>query len=166
MAVNTSTQYDQITSICRDLFKKKMVDYGSAWRILRLTSLTDQIFIKAQRIRTLAIAELQRIFDEVDVIITPATASTAPPISSDALPDGESNLEVLTELMRFATMANLTGLPALSIPVGYDDKGLPIGMQFIGKAWEEAMLFRLAKVVESGVKNRKPSRWYQILNTK
>ena len=53
MAVNTSTQYDQITSICRDLFKKKMVDYGSAWRILRLTSLTDQIFIKAQRIRGL-----------------------------------------------------------------------------------------------------------------
>ncbi|MDC1417032.1 DUF1599 domain-containing protein [Flavobacteriaceae bacterium] len=53
MAVNTSTQYDQITSICRDLFKKKMMDYGSAWRILRLTSLTDQIFIKAQRIRGL-----------------------------------------------------------------------------------------------------------------
>jgi hypothetical protein len=53
LAVNTSTQYDQITSICRDLFKKKMVDYGSAWRILRLTSLTDQIFIKAQRIRGL-----------------------------------------------------------------------------------------------------------------
>ena len=53
MATNTSTQYDQITSICRDLFKKKMTDYGSAWRILRLTSLTDQIFIKAQRIRGL-----------------------------------------------------------------------------------------------------------------
>ena len=53
MATNTSTQYDHIASICRDLFKKKMTDYGSAWRILRLTSLTDQIFIKAQRIRGL-----------------------------------------------------------------------------------------------------------------
>ena len=53
MAINTSIQYDEITSICKDLFIKKMSDYGSAWRILRLTSLTDQIFIKAQRIRGL-----------------------------------------------------------------------------------------------------------------
>ena len=53
VASNTSKQYDQITTICRDLFFKKMTDYGSAWRILRLTSLTDQIFIKAQRIRGL-----------------------------------------------------------------------------------------------------------------
>ena len=53
VASNTSKQYDQITTICRDLFLKKMTDYGSAWRILRLTSLTDQIFIKAQRIRGL-----------------------------------------------------------------------------------------------------------------
>ena len=61
MAVNTSTQYDKITSICRDLFKKKMVDYGSAWRILRLTSLTDQIFIKAQRIRGLQINKERKV---------------------------------------------------------------------------------------------------------
>ena len=53
MAIKTSIQYDQVTSICKDLFIKKMSDYGSAWRILRLTSLTDQIFIKAQRIRGL-----------------------------------------------------------------------------------------------------------------
>tara|TARA_B100000780_G_scaffold56753_1_gene35977 strand:+ start:6930 stop:7472 length:543 start_codon:yes stop_codon:yes gene_type:complete len=53
LAINTSNQYDQIVTICRELFKKKMADYGSAWRILRLTSLTDQIFIKAQRIRGL-----------------------------------------------------------------------------------------------------------------
>ncbi|WP_395046159.1 DUF1599 domain-containing protein, partial [Flavobacterium sp.] len=50
---NTSQQYDAIITICRDLFTKKMKDYGSAWRILRLPSLTDQIFIKAQRIRSL-----------------------------------------------------------------------------------------------------------------
>jgi len=53
VAINTSIQYDEDTSICKDLFIKKMSDYGSAWRILRLTSLTDQIFIKAQRIRGL-----------------------------------------------------------------------------------------------------------------
>ncbi|MEN8817014.1 MAG: DUF1599 domain-containing protein [Nonlabens sp.] len=49
----TSQQYDAVISQCRDLFSKKMKDYGSAWRILRLPSLTDQIFIKAQRIRGL-----------------------------------------------------------------------------------------------------------------
>ena len=49
----TSKQYDKITAKCRALFVDKMSDYGSAWRILRLPSLTDQIFIKAQRIRQL-----------------------------------------------------------------------------------------------------------------
>lgn len=50
---NTLKQYDKVITVCRDLFVKKMKDYGSAWRILRLPSLTDQIFIKAQRIRSL-----------------------------------------------------------------------------------------------------------------
>ena len=49
----TSKQYDNVINECRSLFIKKMSDYGSAWRILRLPSLTDQIFIKAQRIRQL-----------------------------------------------------------------------------------------------------------------
>ena len=50
---NTSKQYDDVIEKCRSLFINKMKDYGSAWRILRLPSLTDQIFIKAQRIRQL-----------------------------------------------------------------------------------------------------------------
>ncbi|MFD0862275.1 DUF1599 domain-containing protein [Sungkyunkwania multivorans] len=50
---DTSKQYDKVIEHCRELFNNKMKDYGSAWRILRLPSLTDQIFIKAQRIRSL-----------------------------------------------------------------------------------------------------------------
>ncbi len=50
---DTSKQYNDVITQCRDLFMNKMKDYGSAWRILRLPSLTDQIFIKAQRIRGL-----------------------------------------------------------------------------------------------------------------
>jgi len=50
---DTSKQYDAVIDTCKNLFIKKMSDYGSAWRILRLPSLTDQIFIKAQRIRGL-----------------------------------------------------------------------------------------------------------------
>ncbi|MEO5788640.1 MAG: DUF1599 domain-containing protein [Gelidibacter sp.] len=60
---NTSKQYDAVIEKCRTLFVNKMSDYGSAWRILRLPSLTDQIFIKAQRIRGLQ-QNAQRKVDE------------------------------------------------------------------------------------------------------
>ncbi len=49
----TAQEYDIIIDTCRDIFLKKMHDYGTAWRILRTTSITDQIFIKANRIRSL-----------------------------------------------------------------------------------------------------------------
>lgn len=58
---DTSKQYDNVITTCRDLFIKKMSDYGSAWRILRLPSLTDQIFIKAQRIRGLQQNDVQKV---------------------------------------------------------------------------------------------------------
>ncbi|WP_310557814.1 DUF1599 domain-containing protein [Flavobacterium sp.] len=60
----TSQQYDSVIAICRSLFINKMKDYGSAWRILRLPSLTDQIFIKTQRIRSLQENEVQKIVDD------------------------------------------------------------------------------------------------------
>jgi len=65
VATETSYHYDQITSKCRDLFEKKMKDYGSAWRILRLSSLTDQIFIKAQRIRSIEEKGSQKVEDDI-----------------------------------------------------------------------------------------------------
>ena len=58
---NTIKQYDSVIDVCRELFHKKMKDYGSAWRILRLASLTDQIFIKAQRIRELQKNSVRKI---------------------------------------------------------------------------------------------------------
>jgi hypothetical protein len=61
---NTSQEYDKVIGICRDLFIKKMTDYGSAWRILRLPSLTDQIFIKAQRIRSLQENEVRKVDED------------------------------------------------------------------------------------------------------
>ena len=61
---NTSQQYDAIIKICRDLYSKKMTDYGSAWRILRLPSLTDQLFIKAQRIRGLQENEVRKVDED------------------------------------------------------------------------------------------------------
>jgi len=58
---NTSKQYDDVIEKCRSLFINKMADYGSSWRILRLPSLTDQIFIKAQRIRMLQENEVRKV---------------------------------------------------------------------------------------------------------
>ncbi len=63
---DTSAQYDAVVDECRSLFMKKMKDYGCAWRILRLPSLTDQIFIKAQRIRGLQENEVRKV-DEGEV---------------------------------------------------------------------------------------------------
>ena len=61
---NTSLEYDKVIAICRSLFNKKMTDYGCAGRILRLPSLTDQIFIKAQRIRSLQENEVRKIDED------------------------------------------------------------------------------------------------------
>ena len=62
----TEENFDAIISECHNLFNKKMIDYGSAWRILRLSSLTDQIFIKAQRIRSIEEKGKQQVIDSID----------------------------------------------------------------------------------------------------
>lgn len=61
---NTSQEYDQVIAKCRQLYINKMKDYGSAWRVLRLPSLTDQIFIKAQRIRSLQENETRKVDED------------------------------------------------------------------------------------------------------
>ena len=63
---NTAQQYDQVRSICTDIFTKKLHDYGPAWRILRPSSLTDQIYIKARRIRELEIKQQQQIDEGIE----------------------------------------------------------------------------------------------------
>ncbi|MFN2261811.1 MAG: DUF1599 domain-containing protein [Psychroflexus sp.] len=63
---NTNQQYDEVVDKCRELFLNKAKDYGTAWRILRLTSLTDQIYIKAQRIRSLQENKTQKIQENQD----------------------------------------------------------------------------------------------------
>ncbi|MDD4426854.1 MAG: DUF1599 domain-containing protein [Paludibacter sp.] len=57
----TDKQYDQVAAICRDVFTKKMKDYGASWRILRTQSVTDQIFIKANRIRSIEIKGVTKV---------------------------------------------------------------------------------------------------------
>ena len=65
METQTVSEYNEVIGLCKELFKKKTLDYGTAWRILRLPSLTDQIFIKAQRIRSIQEKGIQKVNDPV-----------------------------------------------------------------------------------------------------
>ncbi len=62
---DTSAQYDKVINTCKDVFIKKAKDYGTSWRVLRMISIADQIFIKAQRIRTIQEIKEQKISDDI-----------------------------------------------------------------------------------------------------
>lgn len=135
------------------------LDVRTNFALGRAFSASD--YVLAQRARTRAIRGFSAALEQVDVIATPTTAVTAPLIQPGALPDGDSDLTTLTEIMRFAVAANFTGLPAISIPAGYDSSGLPVGMQLIGRAWSEALLLRLANAAGQAVALRPPRLHYQ-----
>lgn len=124
---------------------------------------TARDYLRAQQIRTRTIRHFEAALDQVNAIITPSTGVTAPPIRADALERGESDFNLLSEIMRFATPANLTGHPAISFPVGYDSAGLPIGLQAIGRYWEEHQLLRLANAFEQGMQFKQPALFYNLL---
>jgi hypothetical protein len=65
LATNTSQEFDSVIAVCKSLFLKKTNDYGTAWRILRPASITDQIFIKAQRIRTLEEKKVSKVGEDI-----------------------------------------------------------------------------------------------------
>ncbi|KAG9288655.1 hypothetical protein G9A89_006756 [Geosiphon pyriformis] len=125
---------------------------------------TDLVFFQAQQVRTRVMEHLMSIFSDVNLILTPSSGITAPYIHPYALRHGELNSSVTADAMRFVSLANFTGIPAISVPAGYDAKGLPIGLQFIAKWYDEATLLRAAKVSEEilGSRRRKPSesRWF------
>jgi Asp-tRNA(Asn)/Glu-tRNA(Gln) amidotransferase A subunit family amidase len=120
-------------------------------------------YIKAQRLRTRCINAFRQIYDVVDAIITPASAVTAPAVSLEDAAGGWSDLSSTTEVMRFVFPGNLAGLPAISFPAGYDSMGLPIGMQAMGRWWDEDLLFRIAFNAEKVVERRKPAVQFDLL---
>ena len=122
-------------------------------------------YLQAQRVRTRAINHFRRAFNACDVILTPATAVTAPVVPDNCEADGWSDLSTVTELMRFAMPANLTGLPAIAFPVGYDPRGLPTGMQAMGRPWAEHTLLRVASAAELVLARRRPPTYYTLLKS-
>ncbi len=113
-------------------------------------------YMQAQRMRTRALQIFAKVLDEVDVILTPTTALSAPIVPAEAYSKGWSDLGTDTEMMRYVFPGNLTGLPAISFPVGYDSNGMPVGMQAMGRAWEEHLLLRVAYNAELRVTRKLP----------
>jgi Asp-tRNA(Asn)/Glu-tRNA(Gln) amidotransferase A subunit family amidase len=139
--------------------KEHALDVRINLALARQLAATD--YVLAQRIRTRMIKHFNHAFQKADVILTPATGIPAPEIKPGALPDGESDLTTTIEIMRFAIAANMTGLPAISFPVGYTQKGLPIGLQVMGKAWDEVTLLRLALAAEQVVERKTPQVYFK-----
>jgi aspartyl-tRNA(Asn)/glutamyl-tRNA(Gln) amidotransferase subunit A len=99
----------------------------------------DAYYLKAQKVRTLIRQDFLKAFRECDVIATPVAPTTAFAI-------GEKTTDPLTMYLSdiFTIAVNLAGLPGLSVPCGFDHQGLPIGLQLIGKPFDEATLLRTA----------------------
>ena len=104
----------------------------------------DAYYLKAQKVRQLIYNDFLDSFKKVDVILTPTTPGTAFPIE-DKITDPISMY--LNDI--FTVPASLAGLPAISVPVGLHSNGLPLGLQLIGRRWDEQSVFTCANVLES-----------------
>ncbi len=109
----------------------------------------DAYYKKAQKVRHLIRDEFNKIFEEADLILSPVAPTVAPEIGSIHDP-----LEMYKSDM-YTIAVNLAGLPALSLPVGVDSEGMPIGLQLIGKAFDEQAVFDGALGLEQAIKNNK-----------
>ncbi|KAL6766412.1 hypothetical protein ACKKBG_A35910 [Auxenochlorella protothecoides x Auxenochlorella symbiontica] len=127
---------------------------------------TGAFYVNAQRVRTRSEAHFRRAFAACDLILTPTTPAAAPRCKPGALAAGETDLATTLGLMRFITPANFLGFPALTLPVGVDAAGLPLGLQLMAPPWHEAGLLHAGAVLEAalggGVVPR-PRVWYDLL---
>jgi aspartyl-tRNA(Asn)/glutamyl-tRNA(Gln) amidotransferase subunit A len=116
----------------------------------------DAYYIKAQKIRTLIAQDFSRAYEKVDVLLTP----TAP---SPAFAIGEKVNDPLSMYLNdvFTVPVNLAGLPGISLPAGLSSNGLPLGLQLIGRTFDEETLLRAAGVLEEAAGfSAEPSTWW------
>ncbi|KAH1255318.1 Fatty acid amide hydrolase [Glycine max] len=125
-------------------------------------------YLKAQKMRNRQLQFHKKIFAEADVIVSPTTGVTAYQIQDDALQTGELDYVNGAALVRYSIAGNFLGLPAVTVPVGFDRLGLPIGLQFIGRPWSEATLIHLAFAMQAICMSeyRKPELYYDLLRRK
>ncbi len=116
----------------------------------------DAYYLKAQRVRRRIAEDFDTAFAEVDALLTPTAPSAA-----FALGDRVSDPVAMYLNDVFTVTTNLAGLPGLSLPAGLDARGLPLGLQLIGRALDEGTLFSLAGVMEQAAAFRaKPQKWW------
>jgi aspartyl-tRNA(Asn)/glutamyl-tRNA(Gln) amidotransferase subunit A len=103
----------------------------------------DAYYVKAQKLRTLIAQDFARVFDQVDVLLTPSTPNAAFAI-------GEKMDDPVSMYLNdvFTVPANMAGLPGISIPAGLNEDGLPLGLQILGRAFDEPTVLRVAEVLE------------------
>ena len=132
--------------------RERPQDYGDDVRtLLELGELyLATHYIQAQRYRTLLRTQFLDAFRDVDVFISPTLPFVATPIGETkvVIEDGREEM-MLMVIMQFTGLPSLTGLPAISVPCGFSREGLPIGMQIIGRPFDEARLFRIADAYQA-----------------
>ena len=108
----------------------------------------DAYYLKAQKVRRLIKNDFDEAFKKCDVILTPTS-----PIEAFAIGDKKMNESPINMYLNdvFTVSVNLAGLPALSLPIGLSKNGLPLGMQFIGKAFDEKTIFKASYQLEKSV---------------
>jgi len=118
----------------------------------------DAYYLQAQKVRTLIKRDFELAFNAgVDAILTPATPSSAFGIADEDLAADPVKM-YLNDI--FTVTVNMAGLPGLSVPAGLDHKGLPLGLQLIGKPFEEETLFKTAHVIEKAAGRFSPAKWW------
>jgi aspartyl-tRNA(Asn)/glutamyl-tRNA(Gln) amidotransferase subunit A len=93
-------------------------------------------------------AEFDAAFQDVDAIIAPTASITAPPIGAEHVEMNGEQIPLRAALLGMNRPANFTGHPAISVPCGFTRKGLPIGLQLIGRSFDESTLLRIALAYE------------------
>ena len=114
----------------------------------RLLPATD--YINAQRVRRVLLQEFQSVWKQVDCLLTPTTPTSAPKIGQSTINlDGEEDVRIAST--RLVRGVNVLGLPALSLPCGFDEEGLPLGLQIIGPSFQEALILRVGAALEDAL---------------
>lgn len=118
----------------------------------------DAYYIKAQKVRTLIKRDFENVFnDGIDTILTPATPSAAFAIGDKDMAADPVKM-YLNDI--FTVTVNMAGLPGISVPAGLDANGLPLGLQLIGKPFDEEGLFKTAHVIEQAAGRFTPNKWW------
>jgi aspartyl-tRNA(Asn)/glutamyl-tRNA(Gln) amidotransferase subunit A len=118
----------------------------------------DAYYSRAQKLRTLIKRDFDQAFEKCDVLLTPTTPGPAFAVGAKTTDPLEMYLQDV-----FTVTVNLAGLPGISVPAGLTPNGLPLGLQLIGKAFDEATLLRAAYAVETAADfKHSPAKWWNV----